>query len=156
MSLSIGVALARNTIANVVEAAITNADNTATATVGGITLAASETGAITATAAAASASAAIAGTAGISLSGAGAEATNVILTKVNAHVDASKLVSAGNVVLGASNTSGIHATVAAGSAAAGAAGAGGIGASIGASLARNLIGWNLDGSSAPPRCKPTF
>ncbi|CAM9441455.1 unnamed protein product, partial [Phaeothamnion confervicola] len=105
-----------------------------------------ETATITATSAAAALGVAAGGAAGIALSGAGAEATNVILTQTTAHIDSSKVTSAGNVVIGASDTSTILAQVVAASASIAVGGTAGIGASIGASRARNLIGWKLDGT----------
>ena len=60
-------------------------------TTGPVTIEATETATIDAISAAASLAAAIAGVAGIAISGAGAMASNVILTRVNAHIDGSNL-----------------------------------------------------------------
>ena len=90
----------------------------------------------------------------MAISGAGAVATNIILTKTNAYVtDHSTLNSAGDVVLAASDTSTINATVATASAALAGGGMAGIGVSIGASLARNLIGHNLFGVRTPAQVR---
>jgi hypothetical protein len=77
----------------------------------------------------------------VALSGAGAEATNTILTKTNAFVRNSSILSDGTVDLDANNAAGIVATIAAVSVAAGiGTGSAGVGASIGVSIARNRIG----------------
>ncbi|MBE9183045.1 hypothetical protein IQ268_31410, partial [Oculatella sp. LEGE 06141] len=149
VSLSIGVSLARNIISNEVEAYIKNADSGVRAVAGDILLNVDEAATITALSAAASASAAIAGTAGIALSGAGANSTNVILTKANAYVRNSVLNSAGKVDLDTRNTSTINAQVLTASAALGGGGTAGVGASIGASVAQNLIGYDLSGNRVP-------
>ena len=149
VSLSIGVALAYNEISNDIAAYIKNADNQVKSLTGGIVLSAGEAANITALSIAASASLAIAGTAGIALSGAGAETTNVILTWTNAYLEGSTIVSAGDVTLYAGNTSKITAKIITGTLAAGIGGTAGVGASIGASLARNLIGWDTDGNYMP-------
>ena len=146
VSASIGVSLAKNEISNEITASIDNADSGVTTTAGDITLTASETADITVTSAAASASAAIAGTAGIALSGAGAEATNVISNKTSANSSNSRLASNNAVTLDAKDTSTIDATIVAASAAAAGGGVAGVGASIGAAVARNLIGYDSDGN----------
>ncbi|MEY2518222.1 MAG: large repetitive protein, partial [bacterium] len=147
VSVSIGVGLAQNTISNDVQAYVANADNELKTTSGALTLTAGESATIKSTAFAASAAVAV-GTLSIGLSGAGAEATNVILTKTNAHIDASVVTSAGAVTLTATDTSDIDAIVVAASIAA-AVGGTAVGASIGASLARNLVGWTTGGTRTP-------
>ena len=149
ISLSIGVSLARNNVGNDVQAYIINANDGITTTSGTVSLVASESASIKATSVAVSLAAGIGGKAGIAVSGAGAEATNVILTNVNAHIDTSKVTSAGAVSLSASNTSTINATIVAASVAVGIGGKAGIGVSIGAAVSRNLIGYTLDGSYSP-------
>ena len=84
------------------------------------------------------------GAVGAGISGAGAAATNVILTKVNAHIDDSVVESAGPVNATAMNTANIEAKVFAVAAAVGAGGAG-LGVAIGVSVARNFIGWDPSG-----------
>ncbi|MDB5862130.1 MAG: repeat-containing protein, partial [Ramlibacter sp.] len=88
-------------------------------------------------------------TAGVAFAGAGAVASNVVLSKANAFVQASDLDSAGNVVLDASSTSGIVATVVAASAAVGGGGTAGVGASIGVAISHNYIGYQADGTPSP-------
>ncbi len=141
-SLSIGVALARNEIDNSVEASISDALKLQT-TASSITLTASETSNITATSVAASIAAGFAsGNAGVGISGAGAESTNVLLTKTNAFILDCDIQSADAVSLTSTFGGTIHATVVGVSVAVGVGGDGGVGASIGAAVARNLIGYN--------------
>jgi hypothetical protein len=146
-AISIGAAVAENQIDNSVEAFIINADNMVTSTDGDITIEAVENATITAVSSAASASVRVGGL-GVAISGAGADATNVILTDTNAFVMDSKLSSDDEVKLDADNSSTINATVVTASASA-VVGAAGVGASIGTSVARNLIGWDLDGNRVP-------
>ena len=114
-------------------------------TTGAVTIEASETATITAISAAASLALGIAGKAGIAVSGAGAEATNVILTRTNAHVDGSILTSTGAVTITAKDTATIRALIAAASVAVG-GGTVGVGAAIGVAFARNIIGWDPAGN----------
>ncbi|MEZ6090103.1 MAG: hypothetical protein R3C05_19165 [Pirellulaceae bacterium] len=149
IALSVGVALARNEISNEVEASINGAsslESTSAAT--GVQIVALENATIFSQAIAASLAAAIGGTAGGGVSGAGAESTNVILTNTNAFVQQSDIVSAGVVDIDAANRAAITAQVGALSAAVGAGGTGGLGVSIGASVARNLIGAEVNGAAA--------
>jgi hypothetical protein len=148
-ALSVGIAIAKNEISNEVETFIKNADNGVRATTGSISLDTDESAIITALSAAASLSAAIAGTTGVAVSGAGAESTNIILIKANAYVQNSNLNSAGDVLLDTLNTSTITAKVLTASAAVGGGGTTGVGASIGAAVARNLIGFNSNGDRVP-------
>ena len=110
---SIGVSLAENEISTQVEASIVNAD--VESLTGDVTLSATEDASIEVISAAAAISVAGAGEIAIALSGAGADATNVILTKTNAFIDSSNVVSRGDVTLDAENTSSIVAIVAAAS-----------------------------------------
>ena len=146
VAVSIGVSLARNTIDNRVEASISGVSDL-TATSGAIALAALEDARIDAIVAASSLAAAIGGV-GVAISGAGAVATNVILTKTNAFVLGGAISSAGAVALSASDGARIRALVVAATAAIG-GGSVGVGVSLGASLARNLIGQREDGSDDP-------
>ena len=111
VSLSIGVALARNVISNDVAAYIDNADFGVTTNVGDITLGATADGSIKVLSVAASLAAGFGGTAGVALSGAGAESTNIIRNHINAFVEDSILASAGAVDVDAMNTATIDATV---------------------------------------------
>ena len=147
-TISIAAAIAFNEISTAVEAFIADGDTLVKTTTGAISLSATGNATIRAWTAAASASATF-GLGAIGISGAGAAAVNVILTKANAHVDSSKLQSAGNVTLTAIDTSIIEARILAASLAISAGGLA-VGASIGVALAQNLIGWTLYGSSATP------
>ena len=92
----------------------------------------------------------VGGVAGIGISGAGAEATNVILTDVNAYASDSSLKALqGNVKIEATNTASIDAAVVAVSAAFGAGGTAGVGVSIGVAVARNYIGWDTSSDLFP-------
>ena len=139
LAISVGVALAHNEIANVTEAYVANATSLFAANSGDITIEATSNAGISAVAAAASLSTAFASSFGGSLSGAGADATNVIRTKANAHVDDSVVRGAGDVRLTATDSSDIAATIIAASIAVG-GGTTGAGASIGVTLAENVIG----------------
>src|SRR5258706_919037 len=150
VSVSIGVALAYNEISSEVAAFVAHADDLHS-TLGDVALSATESASITGLTGAASLAAGIAGTAGIGVSGAGADATNVILNKANAYMLDSTIVSARDVLIGASDNSTISATVATASLAIGAGGAGGGGASIRASPAENLNCWVRDGTASPPQ-----
>ena len=144
VAVSVSGSLAHNEIDNDIAAYIINADAveaTGTAAGDGIFIEASEEASIEALTTAASLSTAI-GAVGVSISGAGATATNIILTTTNAYIADSTVMSAGDVVLEAMDTSTISAIVATASGAVG-GGAVGVGVSIGASLARNFIGWDL-------------
>ncbi len=147
VAVSVGVALAHNRIDSEVAAYLANADNMVKTTSGAISVQALETASIDVIAAAASLAVAIGGDFGGAISGAGAEATNVILTGVNAYVSGSILDSAGAVTLNASNSASIHALIVAASVSAG-VGTVGIGASIGIALARNDIGWDPNTTQA--------
>jgi hypothetical protein len=148
VGVSIGVSGAYNQISNDVAAYIHNADDGVKTTGGGaITIEATEAATIKSLTSAASLSAAVAGV-GVAVSGAGAVATNIILNKTNAYITDSTVKSDGDIILEATDTSAINAVVAASSAAVGAGGVG-VGVSIGASVARNLIGYNLFNANVP-------
>src|SRR5215208_796502 len=115
-----------------------NANDGVRATGGSIDVRALSDATSDATTAAASLALAAGGIAG-SISGAGAFALNVILTSTKAHIDSSKVTSLG-AVFAADETSSIDAFVLAASAAIAGGAFGGAGA-IGASIARNQIGW---------------
>jgi hypothetical protein len=102
-------------------------------------------GTITARVGAASLAASFAGVFGGAVSGAGAVATNVIASETSALIDSSNVEQAGLIQLDAYDTSNIVATVVAASVAIGGGGVVGAGISIGASVARNLIGYDQDG-----------
>ncbi|MFV2065642.1 MAG: hypothetical protein ACC645_01580, partial [Pirellulales bacterium] len=143
-SLSIGVSLATNVISTDVAASIRRAEVT-TAPSGNVTVNASETATIKAFSGAASAALGFSGVVSVGISGAGAEATNVILTDTNAFIEDSQLVTVGDVDISAENRSTIDAQIISASFALSIGGTVGIGASIGASFARNLIGFKANG-----------
>ncbi len=140
VSISIGVSLARNQIESEIAAYIANADTTVTTNSGDIVVSADEGASIKVIAAAASVAAGLGLGVGIGASGAGADASNVILGRTSAFVEDSKLTSAGDVDITATNHATIDAIVGAFSAALG-VGIVGAGVSIGIALARNVIGW---------------
>ena len=144
VALSIGVALGKNVIASEVMASISNADVTS---LDDIIVKADEDATINSFVGAASLAVGAGQFAGVGVSGAGAESTNIILTKTNAFVENSNLISADRVDIDAINSSTINAIVVAASAAVG-VGAVGVGASIGVSVARNLVGYTLDFNGA--------
>jgi len=153
-ALSIGVSIARNTISNQTLAYIDNSalaapDNAIVLNAGDVSLSAVSMNTIDALSIAASVAVGAGGKTGLALSGGGSESTNVILSKTNAYILGTDLVSMGDVVLDARNTSDITAKVFTGSVSVGAGGQTGVAASVGASLAQNLIGWDKDGNSVP-------
>ena len=146
---SIGVGLARNTIetqvkASVVDSTLTGTQVVGTQTVpkvGNIDVNASESASIDAVAFAASVAVGSGGSVGVGVSGAGADANNRILTQTQAWVENSTLTISGDVDLDALSNAAIQATVVAVSVAVGAGGSVGGGLAVGASLARNEIGY---------------
>ena len=138
VSLSLGLSIAMNTIANDVEAYIANVVHGATSSTGAISLTTSESASITAVSAAASLAAAGSLGVGVAISGAGAEATNVIVGKDNAYVTASNLNSATSIAIGTTDTSTIDAKIIAASVSLGIGVDGAVGASIGVAVAREL------------------
>ncbi|MCS5618128.1 MAG: hypothetical protein NZ658_09030, partial [Pirellulales bacterium] len=104
ISLTVGVGLAKNRISNDVGAFITDVDQGLQTTAGDIRVVAIEQAHIRSTAFAASLGAAL-GDLAVGISGAGADATNIVLTKANAGVDASKITSFRDVVLDATTKS---------------------------------------------------
>ena len=144
VAISIGVALARNSISNKIDAVIRNADNGVTARSGDVVIFAKQTAEIEVISAAASLAAGIAGSTGVGVSGAGAEAKNVIMGGANAYVDNSVVSSSGKVTVEAKNDSKIDAINASASIAAGIGGSTGAGISIGLAIARNFIGYSTD------------
>jgi hypothetical protein len=148
VSVAIGVSLARNEIRNDVKASITNADQGVTATADDISITATGSARIRARSQAAAIAVAV-GNIGAGVSGAGAEATNVILTKTNAAIDSSVITSADKVSLDATSAGQVTANVLAAAVGIGGGSAGGLGVSIGASLARNLIGWTSADAANP-------
>eukprot|EP01034_Spumella_vulgaris_P031039 gene31039-38363_t len=140
-TLTIGVALARNQVANHVLASIDAPLTTVKAT--STLVDAHANGSIKATSVAASVSASFAGSAGIALAGAGAHATNEIGTRVESKVAAATLRVA-SLEVKSEFAATVNATVAAVAAAVGVGGDAGLGLAIGASLATNQIGTAAD------------
>ena len=150
ISVSLGLSLASNTIDNDVEAYIANASHGVTTTSGGIALTATESSIISAVSAAAAAAAAGSLGVGVAISGAGAEATNSIVGKDNAYVNASNLTSATTVALDAEDASQITAKIIGAAASVGiGVGVGGVAVSIGAAVAENFIGYDAGGNLSP-------
>lgn len=146
VAVSIGVALARNEISNQVDAYVKNVASLRSTT-GNVTISAKEDATITARSAAAAAAIG-AGQAGFAVSGAGADASNVILGEIRAYAANSRIDSVGDVSLDASNVSSITASVLSAAASLGIGSVGGA-VSVGASLANNFIGFDLDGHRQP-------
>ena len=142
-ALSIGLALARNYISNEVMAFI-NAVASMSATGGEIILQSISNASITAYAVAASIAVGASGSNAFTFSGGGAIAENIILNKNNAYVAGSSLTTDTFATITATDTSTIKAIIAAVSGAISFAGSNGAAASIGFSISRNYIGWDLD------------
>ncbi len=140
-TLTIGVALARNEIANNIEASIIAAD-ALTTTVGGVSVTAAESANIKALSVAASVAASFSGSVAVGLAGAGAESTNVILAKTNAFIKDSRVDSNGAVTVKAEMTGNITAQVDGVAAGIGVGGSGGVGLAIGAGVTNNYIGFD--------------
>jgi len=153
-ALSIGVSIAHNTIANKAQAYIDNSalappDNAIVLNARDVSLSAASMDTIQALSIAATIAVGAGSKTGVALSGGGSESTNIILTKTNAYILSTDLVSTGDVTLDARNTADISAKVITGSVSVGVGGKAGVAASVGASLARNLIGWDADGNYMP-------
>lgn len=143
VSVTLGVALASNTIDTNTKSYIANADSVSVGS-GAVVLDANTNNTIKATSVAASLAIAGGAGGGVSISGAGADSNNAIYGESAAYLDGVSITNAGSVDLDASNTSNITATVAA-VAASGAGGAGGgAGLAIGASVSTNDIGRSND------------
>ncbi len=150
-SISVAVGVAKNEIANEVDAYVLDADLTATGsdyvvnetTYYAIDIRALDDATIESTATAASA-AVSGGLAGLSIAGGGAAAVNVILTKTLAYADNSRLSSdVGGIGITASDDSTIDALVTTEVLAASLGGISGA-IAIGAATAHNFIGWGTD------------
>ena len=146
VSVAIGVTLAHNSIANSVQASVSNAAIKLESRTGGISLDAKETSTITSVAVAAAA--AIAGGIGLAASGAGVNSSNAISNDTSAFILSSGNVrSALGVTVSADDTTKISAVIVAVSL------AGGMTAvAVGVSLAENVIADDVSAarSAAPP------
>ncbi|KMO27897.1 LEPR-XLL domain-containing protein, partial [Methylobacterium aquaticum] len=146
VAVSVGFALALNTIGNTVEAAIADVTDGLSAT-GAVAVAARSAAAISSSTTAAAVSVGGGGSAGVSVSAGGAFAFNTLLTATTAHVDASRITGSGSLAVTADSTSGIAATVLAPVFAGGGGGSAGVGVGVGISAASNQIGdWSTSGS----------
>ena len=143
VSVSVGASIARNTIANEVVAYVSGASHGVTARSGDLEISAIEDASIDADSVAASLSVAVAGIVGIALGGAGAEATNVVEDSVQAYALNSVLTAQGanDVTIEAESASTITSLVGA-VAGAVAGGTVAVAGAVGASIARNLVGYD--------------
>ena len=133
VAVAVGVTLAHNSIANVVEASIANADTRVESEVGDIRVEATESSSIRAVAVAAAA--AIAGGYGVGAAGAGVESVNAIANSVDASISGSTNVrSHGLVTVAADDTAKLSATIVSV-----ALSGGMVGISVGVLLADNTI-----------------
>ncbi|MBT7080527.1 MAG: hypothetical protein HN929_03510, partial [Chloroflexi bacterium] len=87
--------------------------------------------------------------AGVAVSGAGAFSQNVILSKISTSIRNSVITSGNDVLLSSKSNQTINSVVVAASVAVGGGGKAGVGVAIGASIARNLIGYDWDWSRTP-------
>ena len=142
VSVSVGVALARNTIDNAVAAYVDDAGHGLTLNNDDLTVQATEKASICVIAAAASLAIGFGGAAGIAVSGAGADASNVILGGAQAYIENSVVSGADQVDIDALNQASVKALIIAASATVAGGGAAGVGASVGVALARNFIGYS--------------
>ncbi|CAM2780863.1 LEPR-XLL domain-containing protein [Vibrio rarus] len=146
VSLSVGVALAENTVDANTSSYITDVGELSS---GDISVTATTDNTIDATAVAASIAAAGGVGGGVAISGAGAETVNYIYGETQAYIANSALgesadSTVGNVDVKADNTSKINSTVAAVSVAGAGGAGGGLGVSLGGSVAVNEIGADSD------------
>ncbi|MBT7080528.1 MAG: hypothetical protein HN929_03515, partial [Chloroflexi bacterium] len=87
--------------------------------------------------------------AGVAVSGAGAFSQNVILSKTSTSIRNSVITSGEDVLLSSKSNQTINSVVVAASVAVGGGGKAGVGVAIGASIARNLIGYDWNWSRTP-------
>ena len=156
VSVAFGLAVAQNEIANDVAAYIVNADSLTT-TGGDVNAQAHSDNNIDALSLAISIAPSF-GPQGVAVAvaGGGAVAINVDLTQTNAYLATSDIVSAGGVLLNATNDSDIDATVVMTSLAVAIGKVAGVGVSIGAAAAENHIGFKVNGDRVAPGPRLTF
>src|SRR5262249_33873085 len=141
--ISLAVALAKNEIANEVEAYVLNGGTVEATGASGTEILATDSAHITSATVAASYNVSLGLLGSVSISGAGADAINVIHTKTLAHVDSSDLIRAGKIDVKATDSSTIDANVRTTSvAASGGTYSGAL--AIGAATSENYIGWGTD------------
>ncbi len=154
---TVGISIAENEIGNTVDAYIDNTgltQNRLSLLNGGVRLNADSTSTIEARSVAASIAVAAGKSGGLALSGGGAVSTNAIGTDTNAYLKGVDLDSNGDVALQATNTSVIVANIDAWSVSAGfGAEVGGAAASVGASVAGNYVGYDLEDNRAPAQVR---
>ena len=133
VSVAVGVTIAENTIGNVVQAYVSNADTLVNSTVTGLEVKATETSSISAVAVAAAAAVAIGD--GLAAAGAGVQSVNAISNAVEAYIlDSANVLSAGALNVLSSDTASISAIILSV-----AISAGMIGISVGVLVADNKI-----------------
>ncbi|HND56301.1 MAG TPA: hypothetical protein PLV92_27980, partial [Pirellulaceae bacterium] len=147
-ALAIGVTVAKNKNDNDVEAYLRDVRQPTGGRFGAVHVAAVHDAAIESLSVAASLAVGASTGAGIALSGGGAVATNIVLGKTNAFVEASNLVSTGDFTVTTNDRSTIDATVPAVAVSVGVGGNFGVAASIGVSVARNFIGYDPSGGDS--------
>ncbi|WP_238255314.1 LEPR-XLL domain-containing protein, partial [Methylorubrum podarium] len=146
VSVSIGFALALNTIDAATKAGVSNVSGGIDAGAGAVLVDARSNATITATTTAAAVSIGGGGSAGVAVAGGGALAFNSIRPVTRAAVTASPISQSGSITVTAAANSTISALVAAASLAVGAGGSAGVGVAIGVSVAANRIGdWTSSG-----------
>ncbi|GMA79005.1 hypothetical protein GCM10025880_54220 [Methylorubrum aminovorans] len=166
VAVSIGFALALNTIDAAVKAGIGNVADGIDAGTGAVLVDALSGAAIETETAAAAVSIGGGGTAGVAVAGGGALAFNSIRPVTRAAVTSSTISQSGSVTVTAAANSTISALVAAASVAAAGGGSAGVGVAIGVSVAANRIGdWTSKGEGAtalirrrpnrPPSSRPS-
>ena len=158
-ALTVGISIAENEIGNTVGAYIHNTalvapENKILLPAGGLQLSAVSTANIQARSCAASIALAAGKSGGLALSGGGAVSTNAIHTDTDAYLKGVDLVSAADVLVKADNTSSISAKIDAWSFSVGVGGeAFGGAAAVGAAVARNYIGYDLDDHRMPAQVR---
>ncbi|MCY3016429.1 MAG: Ig-like domain repeat protein [Planctomycetota bacterium] len=151
VSVAVGVGLAENTIANIIDARITNADQGVKAATGGISIAADSRSTIATTAWAAAVSLAGGGAVGVSGAGAGIGVENRVTNTVLAHADASKLdigLATQSLTILATEASSLSAVGVAAALSAAAGGGAGVAIGVGGGTARNVIANTVKASTS--------
>ena len=148
IAVSVGLALAHNTIDKDVNASIVNVSSVLT-NEGDITVRVDDDSEIEVYSFAVAVAVAVSGNISVAVAGGAAESTNIILTRSNAWISNSNLGTAlekvGKIDLDVDNSAKIDAVV--GTIAASVAlGKSAVGVAIGISVARNFIGWGIDDS----------
>ncbi|MGC9326117.1 MAG: hypothetical protein ACP5I1_00645, partial [Candidatus Hinthialibacter sp.] len=151
-AVSIGLSIARNAIAGDVEAYINNIASL-DVNAGSILIDALRSAKITAASAAGAVALSGAGSNSFAIGGGGATAENAITGNTKAYIAGSQVESGGDVIIHAKNIAVINALILAASGAVSIAGSTGAAVSVGVSVARNLIGYDLNGSKSTSEVK---